>query len=271
MRFAFVPRGAFWMGDEESSKAPLHRNETLDYDYWIAESPVTVAQFAQFFASAGGESPDPQALRDPPNRPVATVSWHDALAFCAWLGERWRERLPAGWSVALPSEAEWEKAARGGVEIPAAAQYATVGPGLALADPARRKNPQPQRARPWGDEWEPEWVNAERIVGASSTPGCFEAGRSPTGCLDMAGNVWEWTRSLWGTNWRQPAFVYPYDARDLKREYLNAPDGVLRVVRGGSWYFLRANARCASRDWFHPGGRDALSGFRVVLRSSPVL
>jgi formylglycine-generating enzyme required for sulfatase activity len=270
LRFAFVPRGAFWMGDEGDSKAPLHRNETLDYDYWIAESPVTVAQFAQFVASTGGEAPDPQALRDPPNRPVATVSWHDALAFCAWLGERWRERLPAGWSVALPSEAEWEKAARGGVELPVSAQYTTVGQGLALADPARRKNPQPQRAWPWGDDWEPEWVNADMSVGATSTPGCFEAGRSPIGCLDMAGNVWEWTRSLWGTDWRQPAFVYPYDARDLKREDRDTSDDVFRVVRGGSWNLPRDGARCAFRLRLVPGTRDAAGGFRVVLRSPPV-
>ncbi|TMQ75532.1 NACHT domain-containing protein [Candidatus Accumulibacter phosphatis] len=239
LRFAFVPRGAFWMGDEGDREAPLHRNETLDYDYWIAESPVTVAQFAQFVDSGGGEARYPEALRDPPNRPLASVSWHDALAFCAWLGERWRDRLPAGWSVALPSEAEWEKAARGGVELPVAAQYATVGPGLTLADPARRKNPQPQRAWPWGSEWELDRANAEEIVGASSTPGCFEAGRSPYGCLDMAGNVWEWTRSLWGTEGWQPAFVYPYDARDRQREDLNAPDDVWRVVRGGSWYVHR--------------------------------
>ncbi len=270
LRFAFVPRGAFWMGDEGDSDAPLHRNETLDYDYWIAESPVTVAQFAQFVASTGGEAPDSQALRDPPNRPLATVSWHDALAFCAWLGERWRDRLPVGWSVALPSEAEWEKAARGGVELPVVAQYATVGQGLALADPARWKNPQAQRAWPWGDEWGLDRANTERIVGASSTPGCFEAGRSPTGCLDMAGNVWEWTRSLWGTDWLQPAFVYPYDARDRKREDLNAPEDVLRVVRGGSWRFHRDVARCAFRGWLLPGARDGSCGFRVVLRSSPV-
>ncbi|WP_034950012.1 SUMF1/EgtB/PvdO family nonheme iron enzyme, partial [Candidatus Accumulibacter cognatus] len=271
LRFAFVPRGAFWMGDERNSDAPLHRNETLDYDYWIAESPVTVAQFAQFVASAGGEVGYPEALRDPPNRPVAWVSWHDALAFCAWLGERWRDRLPAGWLVALPSEAEWEKAARGGVELPVAAQYATVGPGFALAGPARRKNPQPQRAWPWGDEWESDRANAERNVGASSTPGCFEAGRSPYGCLDMAGNVWEWTRSLWGTEGWQPAFVYPYDARDRQREDLNAPDDVWRVVRGGSWSIHRGDARCASRYWDRPGSRNDALGFRVVLRSSPVL
>ncbi|QLH51334.1 MAG: SUMF1/EgtB/PvdO family nonheme iron enzyme [Candidatus Accumulibacter cognatus] len=270
LRFAFVPRGAFWMGDEGDSDAPLHRNETLDYDYWIAESPVTVAQFAQFVASAGGEAHYPLALRDPPNRPLASVSWHDALAFCAWLGERWRDRLPAGWSVALPSEAEWEKAARGGVELPVAAQYATVGPGLTLADPARRKNPQPQRAWPWGSEWELDRANAEEIVGASSTPGCFEAGRSPYGCLDMAGNVWEWTRSLWGTEGWQPAFVYPYDARDRQREDLNAPDDVWRVVRGGSWDYRRDSARCAFRSRLPPGSRFDFLGFRVVLRSSPV-
>jgi formylglycine-generating enzyme required for sulfatase activity len=170
----------------------------------------------------------------------------------------------------VPSEAEWEKAARGGVEIPVAAQYATVGQGLARAEPERRKNPQPQRAWPWGDEWDSNRANTEGTVGVSSTPGCFEAGRSPTGCLDMAGNVWEWTRSLWGTEWQRPDFVYPYDARDLKREDLDASNDVMRVVRGGSSGDRRGGARCAFRLGLHPVLRLVSLGFRVVLRSSPV-
>jgi hypothetical protein len=90
MRFAFVPRGPFWMGDEGDSDAPLHRNETLGDDYWIAETPVTVAHFAQFVAASAYRAHDPDALRHPPNRPVIKVSWYDANAFCAWLSERWR-------------------------------------------------------------------------------------------------------------------------------------------------------------------------------------
>jgi formylglycine-generating enzyme required for sulfatase activity len=78
----------------------------------------------------------------------------------------------------------------------------------------------------------------------------------------MVGNVWEWTRSI--------ELPYPYDATDPKREDLKAGDDVWRVVRGGSWYYHRAYARCAARFGLHPGLRDGDGGFRVVLRSSPV-
>jgi formylglycine-generating enzyme required for sulfatase activity len=270
MRFVAVPRGPFWMGDEGDGNAPLHRNETLSYDYWIAVAPVTVAQFARFVAASGYQGHALEALHDPMNRPVVLVSWHDARAFCDWLSERWRAALPPGWSVGLPSEAEWEKAARGGVLIPPAAQRTTIEDGFAIAAAMLQHNPEPPRAWPWGNEWDAGKANAENGVGETSTPGCFPEGRSPYGCEDLAGNVWEWTRSLWGTDWGKPDFVYPYDARELHREDLAAPDEVWRVLRGGSWYSPQVNARCASRRRVRPGDRFGALGFRVVLRSSPV-
>ncbi|EXI72131.1 MAG TPA: SUMF1/EgtB/PvdO family nonheme iron enzyme [Candidatus Accumulibacter phosphatis] len=270
MRFVAVPRGPFWMGDKGSHDAPLHRNETLSYDYWIAEAPVTVAQFAQFIAVSGHQRHGSQALDDAPNRPVVLVSWHDASAFCNWLSERWCGALPAGWSVGLPSEAEWEKAARGGVLIPPAAQRTTIDAGVTIAASSLQDNPEPQRAWPWGDEWDADKANAEDSIGETSTPACFSAGRSPYGCEDLAGNVWEWTRSLWGTDWQEPDFVYPYDARDRRREDLDAPDAIWLVVRGGSWFPPRVLARCGIRLRFLPDLRLDVIGFRVVLRSSPV-
>ncbi len=149
MRFVAVPRGPFWMGDEGDRNAPLHRNETLSYDYWIAEAPVTVAQFAQFVAASTYDAHAPKALQQPRNRPVAWVSWHDVRAFCDWLSERWRDALPADWSVGLPSEADWEKAARGGVHIPPAAQRTTIDDGFTVAASTLQNNPEPQRAWPW--------------------------------------------------------------------------------------------------------------------------
>ncbi|HAY28060.1 MAG TPA: hypothetical protein DCY47_11290 [Candidatus Accumulibacter sp.] len=261
---------SFWMGEQDSGDAPLHRNETLDCDYWIAEAPVSVAQFAEFVTASGHTGHGADALRPPANRPVVNVSWHDARAFCAWLNERWRQRLPAGWIVSLPSEPEWEKAARGGLQIPRTIRLANIAQGFAASDAPLQDNPLPKRSYPWGDDWEEENANAQMGIGDTSTPGIFSGGQSPYGCEDLAGNVWEWTRSLWGTDWK-PDFGYPYDANDRLRENPGAPDKVSRVVRGGSWLDHRDDARCGIRSRYRPGFRLVSLGFRVVLRSSPVL
>lgn len=271
MRFVFVPRGRFWMGQEGDEAAPLHDNDTLDYDYWIGESPVTVAQFRQFVEASGYTAHPSEALQDLDNRPVAWLSWYDALAFCRWLDARWRARLPAGWEVTLPSEAECEKAARGGIEIPRGAIRGSLAEGFAPPPCAPQANEEAQRLYPWGDEWDAERANAEQDIGQTTTPGCFSRGRSPLGCEDMAGNVWEWTRSLWGKEWAKPDFGYPYDAHDATREDLSADAEILRVVRGGSWHFRRDFARCAVRLSFSPASWHALGGFRVLWRRSHVL
>lgn len=131
-----------------------------------------------------------------------------------------------------------------------------------------RDNPLPQRVYPWGDEFVADYANAESNVGAVSTPGCFVKGRSPYDCEDMAGNVWEWTRSLWGKDWQKPEFGYPYvHASMAQRENLEAADDVFRVLRGGSWYGGANGARCAYRRGFVPGDRFSFIGIRVVLRS----
>ncbi|HQO29400.1 MAG TPA: SUMF1/EgtB/PvdO family nonheme iron enzyme [Accumulibacter sp.] len=269
MRFCAVPRGPFWMGEAGYSQAPLHLNETVDYDYWIAESPLTVGHYALYAASVGQEAhcrPDAQWL----NAPVTKVSWYDAQDFCRWLSARWRDRLPAGWQVCLPSEAEWEKAARGGLRLPSAVVPSEVGPAMALPESDGQDNPSPQRIYPWGDSAAAECRNTYGNVGSVSAIGCFSAGRSPYGCQDLAGNVWEWTRSLWGRSWPRPDFGYPYDAKDAAREDVTASDAVLRVVRGGSWGNRPDLARCASRNDYLPDLRLDDLGFRVVLRSAPV-
>jgi formylglycine-generating enzyme required for sulfatase activity len=269
MRFTAVPGGPFWMGEEGNEEARLHRNAGLDYDYWIGVAPVTVAQFRQFVESSGHRLDEPWSLQAPENRPVVSVTWYDALAFCAWLTDRWRGDLPAGWAVMLPSEAEWEKAARGGERIPAVARILTVKEGSWAVPDDWADNPLPRRVYPWGDESAERSANTDGNVGDASTPGCFAAGRSLYGCDDMAGNVWEWTRSLWGEDIFKPEFPYPYDPRDKERERVDAGPKIWRVVRGGSWSSLRDDARCAYRGRGRPDDRDGGQGFRVVLRSAP--
>ncbi len=120
MELRTVPAGPFRMGSEEDDpqgfddERPAHDCD-LAYEYRIGRYPVTVAQFREYVKETGKPPQDPDSLRGPANHPVVLVSWSEALAFCCWLEGRWRQggRLPDGWSVSLPSEAEWEKAARG--------------------------------------------------------------------------------------------------------------------------------------------------------------
>lgn len=166
---------------------------------------------------------------------MVNVSWHDALAYCAWLSQ------VTGRHIILPSEAEWEKAARGDRD---------------------------KRQYPWGDKFEATRCNSDALGLGGTTPvGIFPKGASPWGCLDMAGNVWEWTRSLWGKELSEPEFGYPYDPTD-GREDLKAPDDVYRVLRGGAFCYNQYNVRCAVRDLNVPHARHrGCSGGGVPMTS----
>ena len=147
-----------------------------------------------------------------------------------------------GWRITLPNELEWEKATQGG---------------------------QRNTIFPWGDQPDPNRANDDDSgINDTSAVGCFPA--NEFGLHDVVGNVWEWTRSLWGEDWEKPEFAYPYNPEDAKREDLKAGDGVLRVMRGGAWDYSQVCARCAYRNGLHPDHRFDSLGFRVVLRSSPV-
>jgi formylglycine-generating enzyme required for sulfatase activity len=269
MQFCYVPAGPFWMGDDAVSDAkPMHQVDLPEY--WIARHPVTVAQWREYVATRGQPPDDSDSLLGAGNAPANCISWHEALAFCRWLSARWAGHLPQGWQVALPSEAEWEKAARGGLRIPDGPCITTID-DMAPATPRLRGNLQPQRDYPWGEhDPDDDCANVEHIIGATSAIGAYPRGCSPVGCEDLGGNVWEWTRSLWGKDLEKPAFTYPYRPDEPAREMLSADSRVMRVVRGGGWDNPGFTARCAFRLRLHPGGRNYSVGFRVVLCCSPV-
>jgi formylglycine-generating enzyme required for sulfatase activity len=273
MQFCYVPAGPFWMGDDADDDAkPMHQVELPAY--WIARHPVTVAQWREYVTASGQQPGATDRLHRAGNTPAIGISWREALAFCHWLSTRWANHLPPGWRVALPSEAEWEKAARGGLHIPASPCIVPLNDVASAALSHLRENPQPQRDYPWDslekDGWRDDCANVGNEIGATSAIGAYPQGRSPVGCEDLSGNVWEWTRSLWGEDWQTTAFAYPYRPDDTAREMLSADDSVLRVVRGGGWDSRRSAARCAYRGRGHPDGRYYDLGFRVVLCCSPV-
>jgi formylglycine-generating enzyme required for sulfatase activity len=242
-----VPAGAFWMGTSdpqvEALRARYEWAKDFDFgreqpqreltlpEYQIGRYPVTNAEYAAFVRATGHRPPShwrgDTFPEEQASHPVVYVTWHDALAYVQWLRER------TGQDYRLPTEAEWEKAARG-----------TDG-----------------RLWPWGDDWDAERCNMKIAGPGETTPVGQYAPRSnsPYGCADMAGNVWEWCSTLYE--------AYPY-RQDDGRENLEASGG--RVVRGGCWYDDDPGwVRCAFRVINHPGSAIDDSGFRVARGSRP--
>jgi iron(II)-dependent oxidoreductase len=131
--------------------------------------------------------------------------------------------------------------------------------------PAKAARGTDGRVYPWGDEWNETKCNALKTgLGRTCAVGLFPEGASPYGCFDMAGNVWEWTSSLWGKDWSAPEFKYPYNPRD-GREKLEADDNVPRVLRGGAFNNFRNDARCACRYRRDPRSVWYDLGFRIMV------
>ncbi|MCG3209824.1 MAG: Hercynine oxygenase [Anaerolineae bacterium] len=270
MHFCAVPPGPFWLGSNDSDDEKPPRQFDIGYGYWLARYPVTVAQWRKFVAASGHKPTDVDSLRDPDNRPVRYVTWFEAVEFTNWVTDRWHKTglLPPDWQARLPSEAEWEKAARGGLKIPqtpimGALAGLELGRVNTLAELV--ENNLPQRRYPWGQQADPNCANySDTGIGDTSAVGCFPQGKSGYGAEELSGNGWEWTRSLWGTDFNKPDFRYPYNSDD-GREDLNAKRNVMRVLRGGAFDGSSPDVRCAFRGWHHPGNGYYYRGFRVVL------
>ncbi|MFN8465485.1 MAG: SUMF1/EgtB/PvdO family nonheme iron enzyme [Caldilineaceae bacterium] len=262
--FVEIPAGPFLMGSEPKLDRMSGRREQPQHSltlgrYYVCRFPVTVAQFRVFTEATGYMPENLDSLREAPTRPVPWVTWHEAMRYCDWLTatlRKWpgtpqplatllRVGDPPGepWRFIVPSEAEWEKAARG-------------------AD---------GRIYPWGADLTPNHANYGATgIATTSAVGSFAQGASPYGIEEMSGNVWEWTRSLWGQDVQKPEFGYPYDPSD-GRERLDADDSVLRVWRGGSFDVHDQGVRCACRIMNYPYYGSWGVGFRVVLSPSPLV
>lgn len=241
-----VAEGAFLMGSEplhdtwaQDNETPLH-SVTLPA-YQIAQFPVTIAEYA-CYVRAGHPAPQPERWENRPSwkrqlqrldHPVVNITWYDALAYATWIARL----LKQPWR--LPSEAEWEKAARW--------------------DPISGAS----RIWPWGDTFDALRCNTSEGGRRLTTPvDAYPSGASPCGAQDLAGNVWEWVNSG-----HQP---YPYHAHDGREaetsaaETREASDRTSRVIRGGSWRYTAMGARAAYRGGAPPDDIYAARGFRLV-------
>lgn len=196
-----------------------------------------MAQFKQFVDDTEFELGDADALRGAANSPVVWVSQPEAMQFCRWLTEYLHGKGKFLDSyITLPDEAEWEKAARGGLE----------------------NNPEPQRCYPWGNAITDDHLNYKMTIGQVTTPGIYPQGASFYGCEDMAGNVWEWTRS------EQGDYPYPAVGTTEWKERTNGERAVC-VLRGGAFNADGYNVRSSVRLRNGQDNRYDSIGFRCCV------
>jgi formylglycine-generating enzyme required for sulfatase activity len=234
VKMVFVPAGEFLMGSEtgDVDERPI-RSVFLDA-FYIDMYEVTNARYrlcvdaglclppAMNVSSTRANYYDDPAFDD---YPVMYVSWEMAQSYCAWRG------------VELPTEAQWEKAARG-----------TDG-----------------RTYPWGEGIDCQRANYYRqqgtdfiaCVGDTTRVGSYESGQSPYGAYDLTGNVWEWVSDWYGSSYYQESPV---------NNPTGPESGSARVVRGGAWQFSDFSVRATRRYWFNPSNALENVGFRCARK-----
>ena len=241
-----VPEGPFYMGTSDDHVKLLYAKEEWARDwfdqelfeieqpqhevelkgYRIAQFPVTHMEYYMFIRESGNRIPKGwmgiHYPMDMDQHPVVNVSYHDARNYCQWLSEK------TGQSFRLPTEAEWEKAARG----------------------------LDGRIYPWGNMFDPWRCNTLESAKRNTTPvGSYSpSGDSPFGAADMVGNVWEWTTSVFRPYPYQPEDDRPGKVQDIEKI----------TIRGGSWYYSGKLARCATRESAVPTYISPVLGFRIV-------
>lgn len=226
-----IPAGSFQLGSPPSDPLANNNEKTLEQInlpfFQISKYPITNAEYALFIENSNHQPPTYWQGKTPPlhlsNHPIVHVSLIDALSYCGWLGQQ------MGIEFAVPTEMEWEKAARGVTDI---------------------------RRYVWGNIWKPKVCNTSELgIGRTTEVSQFEeVNVSPFGVVDLLGNVWEWTKSdytqLPGSTHESVRFGTSY-----------------KVVRGGSWHNDQTLARIACRGRYLPGTKRDYLGFRVVTHA----
>ena len=212
----YVPGGEIIFGSDDGAEDESPQQTLMVDAFNIDIHPVTCTEYEAFVDATGHRAPrnwkDGQIPMGKENHPVVWVTWEDATAYAAWAGKR------------LPTEVEWEKAARG-----------TDG-----------------RAYPWGDSFSMENCNSRESGLEDTSPvGEYAAGASPFGALDMAGNIWEWT-----SDW--------YDAYRGSVYGMDRYGTTYRAIRGGSWFDGAEMVRSTARNSYKPGSSFSTIGFRCA-------
>ncbi|MBI4862196.1 MAG: SUMF1/EgtB/PvdO family nonheme iron enzyme [Candidatus Riflebacteria bacterium] len=211
-----IPAGEFLMGstDGGDDERPPHR--VYLEQFFIDRYEVTNRLYRKFLQATKHRAPKSWADNHGDDQPVVNVSWDDAEAYCTWAGKR------------LPTEAEWEKAARGGLE---------------------------GKPYPWGDQTPAGRACCKHGIGMNRPQRVGSYPSNGYGVNDMAGNVWEWC-----ADWYKKG----YYGESLLKNPRGPGSGEKRVLRGGSWSDLESGSRCASRNSLDPTKRNRSTGFRCV-------
>ncbi len=291
-----IPKGGFKMGaSSKDKKASNFERPSHDFylpDYYIGRYPITYAQYALFIDDKGYEREElwckkgwdwvnggevdlkifnnsfmeskyeawlerrPKIKKNPlfwddpfwakPSRPVIGINWYEAAAFGKWMTLIYQRNIEyfdfltnKEFTVRLPSDAEWEKAAKG----------------------------VKQNKWPWGNNVTTKFANTkEQNLGRTTPVGIYPNGSSKYGVMDMIGNVWEWTNTIWGEDTSSPTFNYPYDSNDGREYDSDFSDFTIRTVRGSSWISdLERYGRTTAREWGFTYNCSTFSGFRLVI------